>query len=343
MPSPAEAPNDNQEPGPVAPPRPGFFAFSLRWRSLLAALLVAACLPTWLGFAARWHWLLELTTHFAWQYAVAMPVVVLLAFAAKRRRVAWLAGATLLVNLYALSGYGVADIREDAWGEKLARRSFRVMTLNVLTANRRFDDVLQLVEREQPDVMVFLEVDQPWVDALEALETKYLTHDAVVRTDNFGVAFFSRLPVDSLAFQDFGADVPSVVAEVQTPRGPVVFVGTHPLPPSSRLFAELRNRQLSALASYVAELPAPTIVAGDLNITPFSPYFRDLLRVGNLVDSAVGVPYKATWFGGGRFMAIPIDHVLHTSGLLTWKHRVSGPIGSDHRAVLVDFVLAPGD
>ena len=42
--------------------------------------------------------------------------------------------------------------------------------------------------------------------------------------------------------------------------------------------ARYRNRQLAGLARFISEREGPIILLGDLNVTPWSPYFTDFLR-----------------------------------------------------------------
>ncbi|MCO1498264.1 hypothetical protein, partial [Limosilactobacillus reuteri] len=71
---------------------------------------------------------------------------------------------------------------------------------------------------------------------------------------------------------------------MQLPGGPVEVYAVHLASPPRPSRAAQRNTQLRRLADRIAAAdPAlPRIVAGDLNITPYSPYFGDLLRDAGL-------------------------------------------------------------
>lgn len=327
--------NENTKPDPEIAPRSGFFSLSINAKPIVYALALIACVPSWLMLISRWNWRIELTSHFVWQYAVAMPVVMLIAWRAGWRRLLLLATASLLINVSRLAPLYV-PVPTPAAAEQPA--SLRVLSLNVLTGNRRFEDVLNHIRSADADLVVLLEVDAEWIEAMRPLESIYPTSESITRWDNFGVAFYSRVPVSEVEFREFGgAEVPSVVAELEALGGLITLIGTHPLPPSSAEFAELRNRQLAAIGAFAREQAGSVIVAGDLNSSPFSPYFRDLLKAGELVDSGRGRGYRATWYSGFDFAAIPIDHILHTTDLVVRGREVGPGVGSDHRSVLVDF------
>jgi endonuclease/exonuclease/phosphatase (EEP) superfamily protein YafD len=215
----------------------------------------------------------------------------------------------------------------------------RVMTLNVLTRNMRHGDVLQLVESEDPDVLSLIEVNDRWLDAMSPLGERYSTVHSVPRGDNFGMAFYSRLPVDSIETLELcSAQVPSIAATIRTAGRSVTILATHPLPPIGAERAGLRNEQLAAVAEWAREQENPVIVMGDLNVTPWSPYFRSLLRRGKLKDSGYGFGIHSTWRPGSTILGIPIDHVLHSPELLVLSRHVGPEVGSDHKAVVVELM-----
>ncbi|MEM8865009.1 MAG: endonuclease/exonuclease/phosphatase family protein [Planctomycetota bacterium] len=302
-------------------------------------LLLCVCLPTLIGLAARLSWLAELATHFAWQYAIALPVCLVYCLATRRKRLAALAALCLLLNFRQLAPlYSSPTVTPVADTSSTQVDPLRVLTLNVLTANRKFDRVLELIRREDPEVVLLLEVDQPWVDAMAPLEASYPQHRHRVRSDNFGVAFYTRMPTRELQIREFGGgEVPSVVAEIDWQGEPLTIVGAHPLPPMSARQSAMRNNQLAAIGEFVSELPHAAVVLGDLNITPFSPHFRDLLESGDLRDSGRGYGWQPTWAGRFKWLGLPIDHVLYSSDLQVLDRRVGPHVGSDHRPVLVDF------
>ncbi|TWT78060.1 Endonuclease/Exonuclease/phosphatase family protein [Posidoniimonas polymericola] len=316
-------------------------------RVVALAGLFAVLLTVCGQLLARLWWPLELASHFAAYYALAAALAAPVLLRGPQRR-PWLAAAVivvLLVNLGLIAPYAAPSSAPAADGEPL-----RAMTLNVLTSNRRHDDVLRLIEQVDPDVLALIEVDRSWIDGLKPLFERYPTAHTLPRSDNFGVALFSRLPaqsIDTIVLAD--SEVPSIVAELDSPVGRVTVLATHPMPPIGAANARLRNNHLAAVAAWSQQQRGERLVMGDLNITPWSPYFRSLLADVRLLDSGVGQGLHATWFIGEKrlgahLIGIPIDHVLHTRGLRVIRREVGSDVGSDHRAVVVDFVApATGD
>jgi hypothetical protein len=94
------------------------------------------------------------------------------------------------------------------------------------------------------------------------------------REDNFGIGLFSKLPLEESEVAYIGsADVPSILATLKAEKTNFRVIATHPLPPGGRDYSRLRNEQLEELPDHLRS-PLPLILLGDLNVTPWSYYFR---------------------------------------------------------------------
>ena len=84
------------------------------------------------------------------------------------------------------------------------------------------------------------------------------------------------------------------------------------------------------------------MLAGDLNVTQFSPHFKNLLKTGKLKDSSRGFGYQPTWpaqlpllnkISECPLFRIPLDHVLVSGDIQVRSVELLPSIGSDHLAV----------
>lgn len=303
---------------------------------MLVRLSVLVSLPTLLALGARWFWMLDLATHFRVQYAcAAFPLLV--AFLALRCY--WLTllpGAVLLVNLLL-----VVPVYLPAERSRTDGRPIRVISANVHTGNRSYARFLEYVLSEQPDVVLAIEIDQDWAGALEALEAKYPHAVVRPRPDNFGIGLYSRFPIlDHHVVELADSAVPTIVARLGSEEQTFTIIGTHPLPPVSAAYSGYRDRHLRALAELAARTAGPVVVLGDLNVTPWSPHFRDLLVRGRLRDSRQGFGIHATWPQHLPWLRIPIDHALVSSEVVITDRRVGREVGSDHLPIVVEFGIA---
>jgi endonuclease/exonuclease/phosphatase (EEP) superfamily protein YafD len=238
------------------------------------------------------------------------------------------------VNVLAMvSSCGPAPAAAD---RAAASPDLKVLSVNVHTANTQHDRVEAYVKRVAPDVVVLIEVDSRWLAQLTNLARSHPHRIEAPREDNFGMALFSRLPLESGRVVHLGeAGVPSVEARVRVGDRAVWVVGTHPLPPSHRENARFRDDQLRAVAAHMAGLPGPRMLVGDLNATPWSPVFRGLLAASGLVDTRCGHGWQPTWPAGMPLLWIPLDHALISDELAVWERRVGPGVGSDHYPVVL--------
>ncbi|MBL9174084.1 MAG: endonuclease/exonuclease/phosphatase family protein [Verrucomicrobiales bacterium] len=309
------------------------------WSGLLESAALVGWLATLAGFLGSWNWLPELASHFRVQLAIAFALLTLLTLLGRPRRASCVAaGLGVLVN----GGLVLWEARPVGQPRDPAGDVIRLLSINVNTANRRSDLVLKAIGQADPDVILLMEVDPRWMKDLAPLRTRYPFRLEEARTDNFGIALLSRLPLDEGRVEELsGTEVPSILAAVRTPHGVVHLAGTHPLPPGSREDAAERNRQLDALAERAAAHPQTSVILGDLNITPWSPHFPQLLRAGHLLRAHPGWGVFATWQVDQPWFSLPLDHCLVSPSIAVRRLEVGPDVGSDHRPLLAELAVPP--
>ncbi|MBK8096911.1 MAG: endonuclease/exonuclease/phosphatase family protein [Planctomycetes bacterium] len=317
-------------------------AVSPSWRrpvALIDAAAVLLCLFTLAGGLGRHHWLLDLCAHFR-GYNAAVAIIIAMALLLRRRRgtrwrlVPWASVAVALsINGIAVAPYYLppADTATAANGNES-----RLLTFNVWTGNRKTSAVVDYLRDRAADFVFVLEIDQRWSAALQSLRDLY-PHQTLEPADhNFGIGFLSRRPAQVRVVSS--SSLPAMlVADVDVDGRPLRLIGVHTLPPIGRERHRLRDEQFDVVAQHV-DRDGPTIVAGDLNATPWSsPFVAFGARTG-LRDSGLGRGLPATWNAGLPVPGLPIDHVLVPRAIAVVDRRVGPDLGSDHRPLEVGFV-----
>jgi endonuclease/exonuclease/phosphatase (EEP) superfamily protein YafD len=305
---------------------------------LLEVLSMAVCAATAARFLGSFWWLFELTTHFPVMLAVTL-VLLAIAWSIGRR---WKLAATcaafgLLNGILVFSQGTLLDNQPSITGARL-----RFTSINVLTSNERSDLVLQYLRDTDPDVILLMEVSHRWLEDLKPLETNYPHFVSRSREDNFGIALFSRIPLTNTSIVQLGeATVPSILTDLVLSNQTVHLVGTHPLPPGTANMSWLRNDQLRNLATHVRKQTGHVILLGDLNTTPWSPHFQQLLRDSHLRNTARHQDALGTWPAWSP-LRIPLDHCLVSPAIRVLDRQVGPDVKSDHLPVLADLWIPMG-
>jgi len=298
---------------------------------LVSAATVLVLLATAGGFLGRWFWRLELLCHPRVQYFWCLALAAAVMLAARRWRMGAAAALGAIVNL-AL----VAPVYWPARVPPTAGEALHLVSFNVLSSNARYADVLTYLRREDADVVLLLEVSPAWAEQLPALRDVYPHQHRSPRSNDFGIALLSKQPWSEVrTVESHDVEIPYIVAQFDRGGEKLTIIGAHPPPPLSAWMFRERNEQLSAVAQLARQAPGKTIVAGDLNITSFSPFFGDLLRDSGLRDSRQGFGVHTSWSPGLPLMGLTIDHCLVSPNIAVRSHEIGPDLGSDHRPVSV--------
>jgi endonuclease/exonuclease/phosphatase (EEP) superfamily protein YafD len=307
----------------------------MRWLDRLLLLCAAVAVAANLApLGARWSWMLELTTHFRVQYlAVTIALLVLVAW---RRR--WGACAVLVaagaVSAAAVLPYLPSPLAE----ESAAPATLKVLTINVSYRQFAVRRLLELVREADPDVLIVQELTPHAERVLADFDTAFPYYRKFTADGAAGIGLWSRYELESETTFALGR-MPAIEARVRAPRGSFTVIGVHLSSPVRPRRAAARNRELLALGVRSAAIAGPLVVAGDFNVTPYSPYFTDWLAASGLTDSRRGRTLSVSWPTMAPWVGIPIDHVAVNSGFTILSHRQLPNFESDHYGVLVELAV----
>jgi endonuclease/exonuclease/phosphatase (EEP) superfamily protein YafD len=303
---------------------------------LMNPALVALAAVTVLACFARVSWIAELATHFRLQYAFTALVLAGAFLVRRRRRLALVAVAVLAANAWHLAPYLLHAVITESVAAP-AGAAVEVVSLNLLVRNHDHADVRRYLQRRDADVLVLSELTPTWVEALAPVISAYPHRLVKARKSAWGLGVYSRYPLVDTELTTLGvADSSHVAATLRLPGGDVQLLGVHLVSPTLPGRAEKRNRQLVALASRLGppramiDGRAPRLLIGDMNITPFSPYFRDLLAQTGLKDRRGASGLVGTWPTWVMPLQIPIDHCIADPDLDVSRIARGSIVGSDH-------------
>ncbi|ROO25974.1 endonuclease/exonuclease/phosphatase family protein [Salinisphaera orenii] len=207
-----------------------------------------------------------------------------------------------------------------------------VMVANVQLSNNPNGRLLEQVRRAQPDVLLILEANDDWTEALAPL-AETMPHRRIHTTGSyFGIALYSRLPLVSPEVRYLaGQNTPQIVTGLELRTGEVVdFLGVHPRPPHPSQSALGRDAVLLKAGLLLRDADRPGVIAGDLNATPWERAVGEMQRLARLVDPRAGYGYLPTYDANSWWMAWPLDHVFYEPGFAVAQLERGARFGSDH-------------
>lgn len=291
-----------------------------------------------IGMLGKWHWTFDLFSHFRIQYIVILIGTGIALFLLKQKRwglISFISALALSVNLLP---YFTKKPAAAPTGSE-----YSLLSYNLNTANQKYDEVRNFILTTDADIILLMEVNPSWITELSPLESHYPYFIYNPRLDNFGLALYSKHPIENDSVSTLlSAGIPALQTDIHLANQTLNFISVHPLPPISRVNSLQRNLTFQKIADHIQSTPRDyQIVAGDFNCTPWSVHFKDLVAQTGLRDSSLGNGIGATWFRKLGFISIPIDHVLGSEHIAFTKKAIKGSFGSDHSAVLVTFKLSP--
>jgi endonuclease/exonuclease/phosphatase (EEP) superfamily protein YafD len=308
---------------------------------------------------------LELASHFKVQYLILCLLLFGILLLGHRQKTAIAIGllcltiaSTEILPWYLPQHVSEARAGDNRTTNRTANRTvpLKIINSNILILNRNYDKVISFVRSENPDIAIFIEVDEAWADKLATLKDILPYASDLPLSFDLGIAVFSRVPLKNVAAEYFGTNFTpsqfkraSVLADLEIEGQTISLIATHPTTPIKPKVFTSRNIQLEAIAKYIQTLKHPVIMAGDLNITMWSPYYRQFIRNTGLRNTREGFGILPTWPTNkaqsrlvariANLVAIPIDHCLVSPAIAVQNIRTGPNVDSDHLPLITDLLI----
>ncbi len=218
-----------------------------------------------------------------------------------------------------------------------------IISANVYQFNEQYQKLINLVLEVKPDILLTMESNQAWEDAMTQIEGEYPNFKKVALENTYGIHFYTKLPVKSIKVNYFVADdLPSIEASLLTESGqPFTFFGIHPPPPSPTEEDTSRERdgELLAIGKRVRNTKGPVIVVGDFNNVAWARSSVLFRKTSELIDPRIGRGFVSTFHAKYRFLRAPIDLFFHSKEVFIEDFRTLRPIGSDHLPLFSKFFI----
>lgn len=230
----------------------------------------------------------------------------------------------------------VKHVRQDQLDPQ---RQISLIVSNVLTSNTQYHLLIEQIQLHQPDLVLTLETDQNWQNALAVIEADYPYRVPVPLDNLYGMHLYSKLELRETEVKFILSDeIPSIHTTVNLRSGqPVQLYCLHPKPPSPTEAKDstLRDAELLIVGDQIKDLDESCIVMGDLNDVAWSRTTRLFQRISGLLDPRVGRHYVNTFHADYPFFRWSLDHVFHSTDFALVHMERLPHVGSDHFPVFL--------
>ena len=214
-----------------------------------------------------------------------------------------------------------------------------LLVANVLTPNHQYHLLLEHIETLKPDVVLTLESNAAWQQALSQIEPDYPFRVPVPLENLYGMHLYSRLPLKDTEVKFILSDeIPSIHTCLTLKSGiQVKLYCLHPKPPSPTEAKDstLRDAELLLVGDQIKDLDQSCIVMGDLNDVAWSRTTRLFQRISGLLDPRVGRYFMNTFHANYPLLRWSLDHIFHSTDFGLVKMKRLSYIGSDHFPIYV--------
>jgi len=234
----------------------------------------------------------------------------------------------------------VEDAKEVDIG--LGPSCFTVLSLNVFQHNHDYTSTRRLINRLKPDILLLMETDQRWVDALGPQLARYRSRVMRPLGNTYGMVFATNLSVRSAETQNItDQDTPTLYARLATRDGkPFNYIGLHPRPPVPGQNTDLRDRKIEHAALAIGDSEVPRLAMGDFNDVAWSRTTRLFKQVGGFLDPRVGRGSYPSFPADYAPLGWPLDQIFLSPGFTFRDLHILKNVGSDHRPLAATICLS---
>ncbi len=218
-----------------------------------------------------------------------------------------------------------------------------ILSINVYQFNTEYQLLLNLIREQKPQMLLTLESNKDWENALSEIENDYPYTKKVAQENTYGIHLYSKLPFEKILVNYFVADdLPSIEAVIKTPEGlTFTLFGVHPPPPSptEEPNSKERDGELLCIAKRINEIKTPVVVVGDFNNVAWAKSSILFKKTSGLLDPRIGRGFISTFHAKYKLLRFPIDLFFHSERIQVDTFKTLAPINSDHLPLYCEFFI----
>lgn len=253
---------------------------------------------------------------------------------------------TIIYQLYKVQPYTpFSKLQVLGAGKNDSENHLSMVHCNVLMTNRDIEKCLRELTRFSPDIILAVETNKWWKNALRPLEKDYPYTAYLPLENTYGMLLYSKLKVENTDFKFLVEnDVPSLNPLITLRSGVKVncyFIHPKPPVPTEANSSKTRDAELITVANSAKESTMPVIAAGDLNDVGWSHTSELFQKISGLLDPRVGRGLFATFNAKNKFFRWPLDHIFLSREFRVADMKLLDYMGSDHFSIYIKLSYEP--
>ncbi|MEX0609037.1 MAG: endonuclease/exonuclease/phosphatase family protein [Balneolaceae bacterium] len=252
-------------------------------------------------------------------------------------------GGLIINNIIILIPYTIVYKRNKTKNIPKHSSPISIISANVYQFNERYEELIKLVREVQPDILLTIESNQAWEEAMSEIEEEYTYSKKVALENTYGIHLYSKLSIKTVEVNYFiKEDLPSIEATLISENGlSFTFFGVHPPPPSptEEDNSKERDGELLSIGKKVKETKGPVIVVGDFNNVAWAKSSILFRKTSELIDPRIGRGFVSTYHAKYKLFRFPIDLFFHSSDIFIEEFKTLRNIGSDHLPLFCKFFI----
>ncbi len=215
------------------------------------------------------------------------------------------------------------------------KKPFSVLTANVLQENENTDMVMKEIDTMDADVVLFTEVNNRWLKAINQNISNNYRYSVKYPLDNtYGMAMYSKLPLINPKVKFLVSDsIPSIHTKViLNQKDTIQIYCIHPTPPmpQENPMSTDRDTEMMQIALLSSASKYAVVVMGDFNDVAWSQTSKLFKNVSTLLDVRLGRGFFSTYSAKSSILRWPLDHVFISEEFRHIKTQTCSDINSDH-------------
>lgn len=203
--------------------------------------------------------------------------------------------------------------------------------------------MINLVNHIQPDILLTMETNQAWENALNTIDKKYTYNYKVPKENRYGMHFYTYLKVKEIKEHYFISETRPAIEVYLDSKNNIVFSfwGIHPPPPSptEKPTSKQKDAELMKVAQIVRDLKSPSFLTGDFNNVSWSRSAKLFAKISTLRDARLGNGILGTFLVTPKIFRFPLDLVFHSKEIKIHEIKTLSKIGSDHLPIFSSFTV----